>query len=138
MKMKKGDINWEEFAKALIWNRIVYDKNGDSGWEVDTTHTVGHFSIMACQVHPYKSLTWKELALELGLWENDLISDGHDCKECPERETCSAYFKDDPDHEQCYGWQQLYGFSKAPERHELTEDEITKAYYERWYKDIKK
>ena len=68
MKMKKGDINWEEFAKALIWNRIVYDKNGASGWEVDTTHTVGHFSIMACQVHPYKSLTWKELALELGLW----------------------------------------------------------------------
>ena len=136
--MRKGNIDWEQFAKELLWNRIVYDKNGDSGYEINTEHEVGRFSILAYHTHPYKELTWKELALELGLWEEQLISDGHNCHECPERETCSALFKDDSDHEQCSGWQNYFGFSKAPEQHELTEDEITKAYYKRWLKDIKK
>jgi len=134
--MRRGYINWEEFAKALLWNRIVYDKNGNSGYEVDTTHEVGNFSIRACQPNAYKELTWKELCLELGIWEDMLLSDGHNCKECPERNNCSAYFKDDPDQEQCSGWQKLYGFSKAPsiESQHLSEEEITKAYHERWFK----
>lgn len=136
--MRKGNIDWEQFAKELLWNRIVYDKNGDSGYEINTEHEVGRFSILACRTHPYKELTWKELALELGLWTEQLISDGHDCHECPERETCPAFFKNETDHEQCSGWQKHFGFSKAPEQHELTEDEITKAYYKRWLKDIKK
>ena len=136
--MRKGNIDWEQFAKELLWNRIVYDKNGDSGYEINTEHEVGRFSILACHTHLYKELTWKELALELGLWTEQLISDGHDCHECPERETCSAFFKNETDHEQCSGWQKHFGFSKAPEQHELTEDEITKSYYKRWIKDIKK
>ena len=136
--MRKGNIDWEQFAKELLWNRIVYDKNGDSGYEINTEHEVGRFSILAYHTHAYKSLTWKELALELGLQTEQLISDGHDCHECPERETCSAFFKNETDHEQCSGWQKHFGFSKAPEQHELTEDEITKSYYKRWIKDIKK
>ena len=43
--MIKGNIDWEQFAKELLWNRIVYDKNGDSGYEVNTEHEVGRFSI---------------------------------------------------------------------------------------------
>ena len=136
--MRKGNIDWEQFAKELLQNRIVYDKNGDSGYEINTEHEVGRFSILACHTHPYKELTWKELALELGLWTEQLISDGHDCHECPERETCSAFFKNETDHEQCSGWQKHFEFSKAPKQHELSEDEITKAYYKRWLKDIKK
>jgi len=78
----------------------------------------------------------RQLCLELGIWEDMLLSDGHNCKECPERKNCSAYFKDDPDQEQCSGWQKLYGFTKAPsvESQHLSEEEIAKAFYERWVK----
>jgi len=136
--MKKGDINWEEFAKQLLWNRIVYDKNGNSGWEIDTTGEIGHFSILAQHMNAYKELTWKELCLELGVWEDMLVSDGHNCKECPDREKCSAYFKDDTDHEQCYGWQQRYGFTKAHDKKLLTKEDIEQAYYKRWIESIDK
>jgi hypothetical protein len=129
--INKNDIDWKEFASYLLWCNIVEHKNQYSGLEIsDATGNIAHFSLMS-YLPPGESspraLTWKELALELGLWTEQLISDGHDCHECPERETCSAFFKNDTDHEQCSGWQKHFGFSKAPEQHELSEDEITKA-----------
>jgi len=116
--MRRGDVNWEELAKALLWVNIVKHKNEDSGWDVMTEEgpagrdihkgDVGYWSICS-YVDPYshKPLTWKELALELGMFEDILTPDGHDCEICPDKETCQAYFKGDKDEEQCSRWGEL-------------------------------
>lgn len=115
--MNKENINWQEFAQSLLWNRIVYDKNGYSGWDIMLVDgpegrgihrgDIGHWSIQS-YLDPlsYAGLTWKGLAVALGIFEDFLIPDGHDCKKCPEREKCQAFFKDDEDHERCNWWEE--------------------------------
>lgn len=117
--MNKEDINWEVFAKALLWEHIVQHKNEDSGWDVMETDAykegsgickgdVGRWQICS-YVGPYshRPLTWKELALELGLGEEfGLIFDGHDCDVCPNNSLCTAFFKGDKSHEQCNWWKE--------------------------------
>ena len=118
--MKKGDVNWEEFGKLLLWRMIVRHKNEDSGYDVITSVAnpkygmsgyengqIGVWRFLSFYIGEFKPLTWKELALELGLFEEDLTPDGHDCKACPNSKECEAYFKDDPDHERCNWWEGL-------------------------------
>lgn len=104
--MNKNNMDWKSFAESLLWHNIVYDKNGDSGWDImEDEGEIGHWRFSSI-ITPgtYKPLTWKELALALGLYEEYLTPDGHDCKNCPERKDCMAYFKDDEDHERCHWW----------------------------------
>ena len=54
--------------------------------------------------HSHKPLSWREFALELGLFEEFLLPDGHDCKKCPNRKNCIAYFKDDEKQATCDWW----------------------------------
>ena len=112
--MNKDNINWEEFGRALLWHLIVRHKNEDSGYDIllfdsPFTHNkagdIGPWRLSSVVgPYSYKPLTWKQLALELGEYEEYLIPDGHDCKICPERKKCHAYFKDDDDQERCSWW----------------------------------
>lgn len=115
--MNKCDLNWEEFAKELLWREIVYHKNEDSEYDVTLgdKREIGRWRFSASPV-PYKALTWKELALELGLFEEYLVNDGHDCHKCDNEKNCIAYFKYDKDHETCNYWQ------KAKRKKELLEE----------------
>ena len=115
--MRKDDMDWKALAAQLLWFNIVYRKNEYSGYDVvldsspreilRDTSFLSYYS-----VGPVKKLSWKELALELGLFEDILTPDGHDCKNCPHRKDCIAYFKDDPDQERC-GWWEDYQISKG-------------------------
>lgn len=102
--MTKDNINWESLATELLWRNIVRSKNEDSGYDITKSGEIGQsrFSSIV-QPEDYRRLTWKELALELGLFEEYLTPDGHDCKVCSHRKVCMASFKDDPDQERCYG-----------------------------------
>jgi hypothetical protein len=112
--MRKGDIDWKSFAESLLWHNIVYHKNEYSGYEQgDVSGEIGNYSIRSIFVETYHKLTWKQLALELGSFTDQLISDGHDCKVCPDRKGCRAYFKDDPDQERCNGWKEEYNKLKT-------------------------
>jgi hypothetical protein len=101
--MTKNDIDWKEFATELLWVKIVEDKNKDSGYDISESGEIGRWRYSAIKV-PYRRLTWKELALELGVLLEHLTPDGHDCKVCSQRKDCKASFKDDPDQERCNGW----------------------------------
>ena len=125
--MTKDDIDWKTFAKALLWNRIVYEKNEYSGYDLITDNIpawgkgmtqeqlyprgykpgmiVGNTDILSYYIGPIKKLSYKDLAIELGLGEEfGLIWDGHVCKGCPKEKTCYAFFKYDGDHEKCNWW----------------------------------
>lgn len=124
--MRRGDVDWKLFAEDLLWRNIVHGKNDYSGYDIVTDDVpfwakgltteqiyprgdkpgdiVRDTRFLSYSIGPTKQLTWKELALELGLFEDILTPDGHDCKICPDREGCHAYFKDDPDQERCSGW----------------------------------
>lgn len=124
--MRKDDMDWERLATTLLWMNIVHDKNEYSTFDIVTEdHPIwmkdlpdemkyprGHrpgdivrdTSFLSYGIGPVKKLSWKELALELGLFEDILTPDGHDCKNCPERKDCHAFFKDDPDQERCSWW----------------------------------
>lgn len=112
--MRKGDVNWFGFGKELLWHMIVCRKNEDSGYDMITEGAcageIGRWRLSSA-VHPSicRGLTWKELALELGLFRKYLTRDGHDCAECPERDKCTAFFKDDRDHEVCGRWMDMNG-----------------------------
>ena len=101
--MTKNDIDWKQFATELLWVKIVENKDKDSGYDISESGEIGRWRYSAVAI-PYRRLTWKELALELGVLTEYLTPDGHDCKICGERETCRADFKDDPDQERCIGW----------------------------------
>ena len=112
--MRKGDINWQEFAEHLLWRNVVHNKNEDSGYDImvddypDRNIRKDDISgwRFCSYVDPFshKRLTWKELALELGLFEDILTPDGHDCRRCPEEKKCEAFFKYDKDQERCRWW----------------------------------
>lgn len=115
--MRKDNVDWKEFAEALLWWNVVAHKNEDSYYDLIVSDKysngrgynvgdIGHFRICSYYVGEFIPLTWKQLALALGLFEDHLIHDGHDCKICPKRDGCTAYFKDDPDHERCNGWEE--------------------------------
>jgi hypothetical protein len=101
--MTKNDIDWKQFATELLWGNIVSHKNEDSGYDISESGEIGRWRYSAVAI-PYRSLTWNELALELGVLEDLLTPDGHDCGVCSQRNSCSASFKDDPDQERCNGW----------------------------------
>jgi len=130
--MKKGDVNWEEFGKGLLWHNIVYEKNADSGYDIMLENEeIGRWRFSSI-VPPstYKPLTWKELALALGLFEEYLIPDGHDCKICSLRKDCLAYFKDDEDHERCYLWEGLMDKNLKTEDGKIYDDEGNEVNYD--------
>lgn len=117
--MRKNEIDWKSFAKSLLWRIIVEHKNEYSGYDmmmVDGPEgrnikkgDIGCFSIQSyLDPFSYKRLTWKQLALEVGLFAEYLTNDGHDCKVCPNREKCQAYFKDNPDQERCRWWMEHF------------------------------
>ena len=106
--MKKGDINWEEFAKELLWRNVVHEKNLDSGYDIDGRGEIGPWRYSSTISCGFKALTWKELALELDLFNELLLPDGHNCHQCPKEKTCNAFFKYDTDHERCDGWKDEY------------------------------
>ena len=119
--MRKGNVDWQKFAESLLWQMIVMHKNDDSGFDIITAQNteysipgygvgdIGYWRILSYYIGDFKPLTWKELALELGLFTDRLTSDGHNCGICPEHENCKAYFKDDKDHERCNFWGMLMG-----------------------------
>ena len=115
--MRKGDVDWKQFATDLLWFNIVSHKNEYSGYDLVTSgdgsqpywrekkgDIVRDVRFRSAFAPPTKQLSWKELALELGLFEDILTPDGHNCKICPKYDKCNAYFKDDPDQERCSGW----------------------------------
>ena len=121
MEMNKNDIDWKEFAENMLLHNIVYHKN-EYSWYVlilDDCKLYSKGQIVSDDIFamstlaPHlignnKKLSWKELALELGLFEQILIPDGHDCKVCPENKQCRAYFKFDPEQERCNRWKEEY------------------------------
>lgn len=73
--MKRENIDWKKFAKDLLWDRISKGKDELSNWGMNRHLELLHFP----SIHDdpvYKRLTWKELALELGLFEEYLLKDG--------------------------------------------------------------
>lgn len=116
-----NNLTWEDIGEQLLWNNVVSHKNEKSRFymvDVDGYEErglpKGSIRFMLCVqswIHPscYHELTWKELYIAMkGKWADKLISDGHDCKICPENKTCNAYFKYDTDQEQCDGWKEEY------------------------------
>lgn len=127
--MNKNNIDWRQFASELMWRMVVQHKNEDSWYDIMTTDDyaergihngdISNFRICS-YVDPlsHRPLTWKELALELGLFHDRLTPDGHDCRKCPEESTCNAYFKYDTDHERCHTWEQLHPETKTADQNE--------------------
>lgn len=127
--MRKDSVDWKEFATQLLWRNCVHDKNGYSGYDIITDTIPAWFkdkpekayqrgykpgdivrdtSILSYYIGPTKKLSWKELALAIGLFEDHFIPDGHDCSKCKVADTCHAYFKDDPYQEVCSWWTEHY------------------------------
>ena len=88
--MRKGDVDWKQFATDLLWFNIVSHKNEYSGYDLVTSgdgsqpywrekkgDIVRDVRFRSSFAPPTKQLTWKELALELGLFEDILTPDGH-------------------------------------------------------------
>jgi len=113
-------LDYKPFAEQMLWHLIVKHKNEFSGYSVMLEDgpegtglkkgDIGQYSYMS-SVPPQSSkpLTYKELALELGLFTEHLTSDSHDCKRCEKESACTAYFKYDTDHERCIGWKEREG-----------------------------
>lgn len=124
--MNKNDIDWKSFAEQLLWRNIVHDKNEYSGYDIvldkippflqhipkeqiyprghKPGDIVGDTRLLSYSIGPTKQLSWKELALELNLFEDILLPDNHDCENCPHNKKCNAYFKYDKDQEKCSWW----------------------------------
>jgi hypothetical protein len=79
--MRKDNVDWQKFAESLLWHIIVYDKNADSGYDMMSNGEIGCFRFSSI-IDPfsYRHLTWKELALELGLFKEYLTPDGINVK----------------------------------------------------------
>lgn len=119
--------DWKSLAAELIWFNVVSHKNEYSGYDIITNADVPWFTekegplskyprgnkpgdihrdirFLSYYIGPTRQLTWKELALALGLYKDILLPDYHDCSKCEDHKNCRAYFKDDPDQERCSGW----------------------------------
>ena len=113
------NIDWKSWAEALLWHQIVYHKNEFSGYElvvnpseyttsVKKGDIIGDTRFLSYYIGETRKLSWKELALCLGLWKDAILPDHHICGECPEEKTCHAYFKYDKDQERCSGWMESF------------------------------
>lgn len=127
--MNKNNIDWEELCKDILWRLTVAHKNEYSGYDIVTEvipfwlknaseeeiyprgnkpgDIVRDTRFLSYSIGPVKKMSWKDLAIELGLGEEfGLFFDGHDCYQCPGNSICNAYFKYDKDHEQCNWWKE--------------------------------
>ena len=115
-------IDWKNVAVWLMWRNVVYHKNEYSGYDIVVEpikeyvtgykrgDIINDTRYLSYSIGQTRQLTWKELALALGLFKNHLTWDGHDCKVCEKRKGCKAYFKDDPDQERCNLWWEKHGY----------------------------
>jgi hypothetical protein len=132
----RDNIDWQKLTAKLLWYNIIDHKNEYSGYDIITnnipswckdkpeeTYQRGYkpgdiipdVRILSYWVGPTRQLTWKELALALGFWKEQLLPDHHDCKVCEQRKKCKAYFKDNPDQEKCSGWMKDHGYDDEKE-----------------------
>ena len=108
-------INWKGWVEALLWHQYIFHEDEYSGYElvvkpaeycshIKAGDIVGDIRILSYSIGETKRLTWRELALVLGLLKEYLLTDGHDCQKCPDYKKCKAYFKDDKKQLRCNGW----------------------------------
>lgn len=149
MDKKKGtnifdqeQIDWKSWTASLLWHNIVYHKNEYSGYDmvVKTNEKKGGFwgknpyprghnigdivsdtRFLSYSIGSIRKLTWKELALSLGFWKEQLLTDGHDCDKCPKNSSCNAFFKYDINQERCNVWKDE---KTIDERYEEFMDEL--------------
>ena len=80
MNMRRNDIDWKAFATQLLWGNVVHCPDACCGYSIMTEDgpegrgikkgDIGYWSISSyLSPGTYKDLTWKELASELGLFE---------------------------------------------------------------------
>lgn len=126
--MRKGNVDWKPFCKSLLWMLVLRHKNEESIFDIYTTGgckgEIGSWRFSSAIGGEFKPLTWKELALELGLFTDLLTDDGHDCTKCPDEKNCKAGFKYDKDHE-CCGWWTKHYKVPVPTDVEDTNDKLT-------------
>jgi len=134
--LNRENIDWETLTAQLLWHNIVYHKNEYSGYDIITNDIpswckdkpeeacqrgykpgdiIPDVRIFSYWIGPTRQLTWKELALALGFWKENLLPDHHDCKICEQRKKCKAYFKDKEDQEKCSGWMEEHGYDDEKE-----------------------
>lgn len=116
---EQDKIDWKGWVKAILWHQYVYYGNDFSGYEIMVKpfeingesvrgyrkgDIVGDTRILSYSIGETRRLTWRELALCLGLWKENLLTDGHNCQKCPDHKKCKAYFKDDKKQLRCSGW----------------------------------
>ena len=118
--------DWKSLAAELIWFNVVSHKNEYSGYDIVQNPSKNSFwekienqyprgdkpgdivrdvTYLSYGIGPTRRLSWKELALALGLYKDILLPDYHDCSRCEDHKNCRAYFKDNPDQERCSGWE---------------------------------
>ena len=73
--MNKENIDWKKFAEALLLDRIIEGEDKKSEWGMNRHLELVHFPSIHSDTM-IKTLTWKQLALELGLLKNNLLKDG--------------------------------------------------------------
>ena len=147
----RDKIDWENLTSQLLWHNVVYHKNEYSGYDIITNEIpswckdnpeqayqrghkpgdiVGDIRILSYWIGPSRQLTWKELALALGFWKENLLPDYHDCSICSQRNDCKAYFKDNPDQERCSGWMQEHRKPNEEEEYKKFIDNLLNPKYD--------
>ena len=131
----QDNSDWKKFAEDLLWQQCVYEKNEYSGYDIICRASnkmwgnepyprgnkpgdiVKDTRFLSYYIGPVRELTWKELTLALGFFKDGLLNDGHNCKKCPERNKCNAYFKDNEEQECCRWWKQNMPVRDVEERY---------------------
>ena len=145
--LNRDNIDWETLVAQLLWHQVVYHKNEYSGYDIITDYKVlpdwckdnreyayprgnkpgdivRDIRFLSYWIGPSRQLTWKELALALGFWKENLLPDYHDCSICSQRKDCKAYFKDDKDQERCSGWMEEHGKPNEEEEYKKFIDNL--------------
>jgi hypothetical protein len=148
--LNRDNIDWETLAAQLLWHQVVYHKNEYSGYDIITDYKtlpvwckdnpeyayprgnkpgdiVRDIRFLSYWIGPSRQLTWKELALALDFWKENLLPDYHDCSICSQRKDCKAYFKDNKDQERCSGWMQEHGKPNEEEEYKKFIDNLLNA-----------
>lgn len=148
--LNRDNIDWETLVAQLLWHQVVYHKNEYSGYDIITDYKVlpewckdnpehayprgnkpgdivRDIRFLSYWIGPSRQLTWKELALALGFWKENLLPDYHDCSICSQRKDCKAYFKDDKDQERCSGWMEEHGKPNEEEEYKKFIDNLLNA-----------